>query len=93
MFSTPCERRLVSSEWIFSFVDDTQVRWASGVTLNALSDVHISAVYWEVPPPAPYVTLMYDGLSSAINVAALKTEANLSFVLGGKTSKERLGLL
>ena len=48
----------------------------------------IFAVFLLVPPPAPYVTLIYDGFNWAILSVASFTFSNPASVFGGNTSNE-----
>jgi len=47
-------------------------------------------VYWLVPPPAPYVTLIKDGRSFAISSVARITFSNVVLVFGGNTSNDNV---
>ena len=65
------------------------MRWARVGTLYcSFIFLAISSVYLLVPPPAPYVTLIKEGLSFAISSVAVFTLSKEESVFGGKTSKE-----
>src|SRR5208283_3741612 len=79
---------------ISSLVDPVQVRWETIVRLVSFCNFTTSScVSWRVDPPAPYVTLTYEGFNGVRSLMEEKRFFDASSFFGGKNSKLSEGWL